>query len=61
MWLHHRLPRLLPHSLHRPLHKFIHERTGWPWGPWRYFGCRVCDEEWAEEHPEEREYFAEAS
>jgi hypothetical protein len=63
MWLHQRLPRLLPHNLHRPLHKFIHEWTGWPWGPWGYFGCRSCDEEWAESDPEPQDvrYFARPS
>ena len=56
-WFHHRIPRLLPHAIHAPLHKFIHERTGWPYGPWGYFGCRVCDQEWFEEHPEDRVLF----
>jgi len=55
----HRLPipRILPHRLHRPLHKLVHEKTGWSWGPWGYFGCRVCDREWLEEHPEDAEIF----
>jgi hypothetical protein len=51
------LPRLLPHRLHRPLHKFMHERFSWAYGPWGYFGCRVCDEEWLAEHPEDAETF----
>lgn len=59
MSLHHRLPRLLPHSLHRPLHRFIHERTGFSWGPWGYFGCRSCDREWLAEHPEDRDTYDE--
>jgi hypothetical protein len=49
------MPRLLPHALHRRLHNFAHERFGWPYGPWGYFGCRACDEEWIAEHPEDRE------
>lgn len=51
------IPRILPTRLHRPLHKLVHEKTGWSWGPWGYFGCRVCDREWLEEHPEDTEIF----
>jgi antitoxin (DNA-binding transcriptional repressor) of toxin-antitoxin stability system len=54
-----RLPRLLPHRLHRPLHKLMHERLGRSYGPWGYFGCRACDEEWLREHPEDRKYYDE--
>jgi hypothetical protein len=52
--------RILPHALHRPLHKLFHQRFGWAYGPWGYFGCRACDEEWLDEHPEDRaDYYAE--
>ena len=56
-WSHHRIPRVLPHGGHGPLHKLIHERTGWPWGPWGYFHCRACDQGWFREHPEDRFLF----
>jgi hypothetical protein len=36
------------------LHKLFHQRLGWVYGPWGYFGCRACDEEWLDEHPEDR-------
>jgi hypothetical protein len=37
----------------------MHERFGRPHGPWGYFGCRACDQEWLEQHPEEREFYDE--
>ena len=53
--------RLLPHRLHRPLHKVLHERFGWSYGPHGYFGCRDCDAEWLRDHPDDRdEYDAKA-
>jgi hypothetical protein len=53
--------RVLPHALHRPMHKFFHERVGWAYGPWGYFGCRVCDREWLDEHPEDRDDYDETA
>ena len=41
-------------------HKLAHEHfSRWYDPPTGYFGCRVCDREWLEEHPEDRDRYDE--